>query len=185
MSDSQFLIGKLIDGRGDPDAIHVATMPATAAETLRPGQHVGFKEGGYQVTSTPVAPYALIGIVDPFLPKNVKEGQRFFVLLYPNTITGLRHVWSHPSISVDGVGVGTSSEKWLRDFARDVDADYNEMMHVASTHCEGAKSAWGDYLIEGGKWEGQDTPPEFWEHYEKVTGKKQKDTTTGIFSCSC
>jgi hypothetical protein len=99
----------------------------------------------------------------------------------------LRHVWTHPDIAANGLGVGSPSEKWLRDFANDVDADYSEMMHVASTHCEGAKN-WPDYLIEGGKWEGQGTPEEFWEHYERVTGKKlpeSKHGRPGIFSCSC
>lgn len=184
MSDSQFLIGKLIDGTGEPDAIHVATMPVTAAETLKPGQHIGFKDE-YRVTGKPQAPYKLLGIVDPFLKADVVEGQRFFMLLYPNTITGLRHVWTHPDIAASGIGVGSASEKWLRDFADQVDADYREMMDVAATHCEGSKSRWGEYLIEGGKWEGQSTPDEFWTHYAAVTGKVPKDGPTGIFSCSC
>jgi hypothetical protein len=188
MSDSQFLIGKLVEGRGEPDAIHVATMPVTAGETLKPGQHIGFKDE-YRVTGEPPAPYKLLGIVDPFLKADVVEGQRFFMLLYPNTITGLRHVWTHPDISASGLGVGSASEKWLRDFAAAVDADYHEMMQVASTHTEGSKSTWGgDYLIEGGKWEGQGTPDEFWDHYENVTGKKLPESKygrPGIFSCSC
>jgi hypothetical protein len=193
MSDSQFLIGKLIDGSGEPDAIHVATMPVTAGETLKPGQHIGFEEGGWRVTASPPEPYKLIGIVDPFLTEDVTVGQRFFMLLYPNTITGLRHVWSHPAVSKEGLGVGSSSEKWLRDFASDVGADYHEMMHVASTHCEGSKSTWGEYLCEGGKWEGQRTPDEFWIHFQNITGKKPntwkgesgKEHNPGIFSCSC
>ncbi len=157
-----------------------------AAETLKPGQHIGFEDGGLRVTATPPEPYKLIGIVDPFLPEDVTKGQRFFMFLYPNTITGLRHVWTHPAVSNDGRGVGSISEKWLRDFADEVDADYHEMMHIASTHCEGAKSTWGDYLIEGGKWEGQSTPEEFWTHYQNVTGKRPKNNEKPhIFSCSC
>ena len=185
MSDTQFLIGKLVEGHGDPDAIHVAIMPATAAKSLKPGQHVGFDKGGYSVTDKPQEPYRLIGIIDPFLAGDVAKGQRCYVLLYPNTITGLRHVWSHPSILSDGVGVGSESEKWLRDFAVQVNADYHDMMQVAASHC--GEDKWGDYLIEGGKWEGQSTPPEFWEHYEAVTGKKpnSKYGPPGIFSCSC
>jgi hypothetical protein len=58
-------------------------------------------------------------------------------------------------------------------------------MATAATHCEGA-SGWPDYLIEGGKWEGQATPEEFWVHYFNVTGKKPADDDRpGIFSCSC
>jgi hypothetical protein len=185
MSDSQFLIGKLIDGKGEPDAIHVATMPVRAAETLKPGQHIGFVEGGWQVTGTPKAPYNFIGIVDPFLTKDVAKDEQFFMLLYPNTITGLRHIWSHPAVSKDGRGVASPSEKWLRDFATEVDAEYHDMMAVAASHCTDQK--WGgDYLIEGGKWEGQSTPKEFWTHFQNVTGKTPSDDThPGIFSCSC
>lgn len=188
MSDSQFLIGKLIDVKGEPDAIHIAIVPSRAADILKPGQHIGFVEGGWQVTGKPKAPYNFIGIVDPFLMKDVAEGEQFFMFLYPNTITGLRHVWSHPAISKDGMGVASPSEKWLRDFAAEVDADYREMMQVAATHCDVQNKWGGDYLIEGGKWEGQDTPDEFWEHFKNVTGKsppKAEYGKPGIFSCSC
>lgn len=184
--DTQQTIGKIHHESYERDAIHVAVMPVMASETLAPGQHIGFCEGGYRVTANPVTPYKTIGIVDPFLPGDVREGQRFWMILYPNTITGLKHVWSHPAISQDGRGTGSFSEKWLRDFANEVDADYHSMMHIASTHCEGGKE-WPDYLVQGGKWEGQSTPDEFWEHYENVTGKKpdSKYGLPGIFSCSC
>jgi hypothetical protein len=143
--DTQFSIGKLHDGHYERDAIHFAVMPVMAGDDLKPGQHIGFKEGGYLVTASPVAPYKLIGIVDPFLPNDVKKHERFWMVLYPNTITGLKHVWSHPDIAQDGQGVGTYSEKWLRDFADSVDADYDEMMRVAETHC--GESKWGgDYM---------------------------------------
>ena len=186
--DTQQTIGKFHQEVYERDAVHVAVVSVRAKEPLKPSQHIGYDAGGWQVTATPPEPYKLIGIVDPFLPRDVQKDERFWMVLYPNTITGLKHVWSHPSISQDGQGTGSYSEKWLRDFADSVDADYHEMMHVAATHCEGAKSQWGQYLIEGGKWEGQVTPPEFWDHYQNVTGKKPKDReygTPGIFSCSC
>ncbi len=78
------------------------------------------------------------------------------------------------------------AEEWLRNFARDVDADYDEMMSVAKTHCKG-HGGWEDYLNEGGKWEGEATPPEFWTHYTILTGGEpnMKYGPPGIFSCSC
>ena len=74
------------------DAVHVAIAPVTAAESLAPGDHVGFL--GQQVGKTSDE---LIGIVDPFLPRPVASGERFWLVLYPNTITDMRHVWSHPA----------------------------------------------------------------------------------------
>ncbi len=78
------------------------------------------------------------------------------------------------------------AEKWLRDFADKVDCNYEDMISVAESHCKG-EGRWGDYLIEGGKWEGQDTPDEFWKNYTILTGKEPdtKHGLPGIFSCSC
>lgn len=181
-------LGRIIDmeARVDRDAIHIAVIPARAAEELQPGQHVGFSENGYLVTGAPQQPRECIGIVDPYLRRAVNARERFWLFLYPNTVTSLRHKWQHPAISDNGVGVASPSEAWLRNFADEVGADYHQMMHVAATHCEGAKQSWPDYLIEGGRWEGQSTPTEFWDHYERVTGKKPADNEKpGIFSCSC
>jgi hypothetical protein len=92
-------LGQLItDGDRRRDATHVATAPVTAAELLRPGQHIGFAEDGNTELVRCVAE-GNIGIVDPFLTDPVEPGQRFHMFLYPNTVTGLRHVWTHPAFS--------------------------------------------------------------------------------------
>ena len=91
-------LGQLIDdGDRRRDAIHIAVAPVTAAELLRPGQHVGFVRSGDLETVGPCA--SPLGIVDPFLSGAVEPGQRFWLFLYPNTITGLRHVWTHPAFT--------------------------------------------------------------------------------------
>ncbi|MDY3553899.1 hypothetical protein R5W24_003013 [Gemmata sp. JC717] len=84
-------IGRLIDGDEGRDAVHVAIAPTTAPCELRPGQHVdprGNPEGPGVVP---------VGIVDPFLREPVPAGRRFWLFLYPNTVTTLRHEWSHPA----------------------------------------------------------------------------------------
>jgi hypothetical protein len=92
-------LGELItDGDRRRDAIHIAVAPVTAAvtagEDLGPGWHVGFIRTGDTETVGPSD--QPIGLVDPFLQQPVRKGERFWLFLYPNTITGLRHVWTHP-----------------------------------------------------------------------------------------
>ena len=84
-------VGELIDTEARRDAIHVAVAPVEAAEDLLPGQHVGLLAGRASGGIEPV------GVVDPFLKAVVRQGQRFWLFLYPNTVTSLRHVWTHPA----------------------------------------------------------------------------------------
>lgn len=83
--------------------------------------------------------------------------------------------------------IQVAAEEWLRAFADQVDADYHEMMAVAATHCMGSSESWPDYLNDGGKWEKQDTPYEFWKWFTILTAKvpDNKYGMPGIFSCSC
>jgi hypothetical protein len=85
-------LGQLCADDARRDAIHIAVAPVVANETLNAGDHVGLTERGFGTLSEP-----WVGIVDPFLAAPVERGQRFWLFLYPNTITGLRHVWSHPA----------------------------------------------------------------------------------------
>ena len=89
-------LGRLIDnGDRRRDAIHISTAPVIAAAPLQPGEHVGLlQEGNRELVGVCENN---IGIVDPFLTTSVETGQRFWLFLYPNTITGRRHVWTHPA----------------------------------------------------------------------------------------
>jgi len=89
-------IGKLItDGERRRDAIHIAIAPVTAAESLDPGQDVGFWP--HNQTESVASVEDCIGIVDPYLTEPIRKGDRFYLFLYPNTVTSLRHIWTHPA----------------------------------------------------------------------------------------
>lgn len=97
-------LGKLIeDGDRRRDAIHIAVAPVTAEVKVTPGQHVGLI---YDDNLELVGPCDCnIGIVDPFLSGHVEAGQRFWLFLYPGTVTSLRHVWTHPEFTRTAMAV--------------------------------------------------------------------------------
>ncbi len=89
MTVEQPALGQLLTGNERRDAIHFPIIPVIAAHEMKPGTHVGFISRKRVCCSC-----QHIGIIDPFLKENVKEGQWCYVLVYPNTITDLRHTWT-------------------------------------------------------------------------------------------
>ena len=88
-------LGELVTGPAGRDAVHVAVMSVEAGERLAPRTPVlvGVQDGkAYEWDWV-----GSVGIVDPFLGNAVEKGQRFWLCLWPGTITSLRHVWSHPA----------------------------------------------------------------------------------------
>lgn len=96
-------LGTLLDGPMPRDAIHIAVFSAVAGQDLEPGQHVSFLDGNTEMVWGQRSP--AVGIVDPFLRARVMKGDRCWVMLYPNSITALRHVWSHPAFQAKAPGV--------------------------------------------------------------------------------
>ncbi len=94
----QPVLGELLKGGERRDCVHIAIAPVVCAETiLLPGEHVGFVPGSTTHVFTGIGCYKCVGIVDPFLKEPIKNGERFYLFLYPNTVTSLRHVWTHPA----------------------------------------------------------------------------------------
>ena|SRR6185312_1356811 len=167
------------DGDADRDAIHVAVIPAIAQVFMKPGQHVAIKDG-YAV---PVPPGEGVGVVDPFLTEYVEERERFWLCLYPGTITSLRHDWTHPAFpKVAPVSPAQgASEAWLQAFAQGVGLSYEDLLQGARewVNC-------GEYLNRGSLLEGEYVPEEFWHHFEVVTGTRvDEGSKESFFTCSC
>jgi hypothetical protein len=185
---SESILGQLVDEKAERDAIHIAIAPVVAGERLYPGDHVGFVSEGIVAKRDD----KLIGIVDPFLMKPVAEGQRFFLCLYPKTVTGMRHHWQHPAFGIPSAGIPQSEldaskmeaelliRKWLERYS-DVDLGVygtgNTFERLVADYLA------GDYFV----FHSFDTPDESETAPIMValaiyTGKQKPDFR---FSCTC
>jgi hypothetical protein len=184
MSDVK--LGSLLDGSEQRDAIHIAIAPVVAGKDMEPGDRIVFEKGSTTTVIRGSAAKA-IGIVDPFLRAPIAKGQRFYMFLLPNTIASLRHDWTHPAFGVetpviveaDPVDAKSIGEKWIAEYAARAGAKVEELMNAANDYLK-----YDEYFCQGGRWEGEHLPDDFWDHYEAVTGEKV--TKRGSFySCSC
>lgn len=199
MADTLKLLGKLAPDDAGRDAVHIAVIPVLAAHALQPGETVGWSDA----TKTTVglgSEESSLGVVDPFLTKTVKKGQRFWLFLFPQTISSLRHVWQHPEFPDEFPPAGTvadeeraASEQWLRQFCASSDCpDYETVMQLIRGKLP---TDYPEYYSSGGyidheymHFNGRDAhgaiPPLFWHHVEKVLGRRV-DLRPTTFSCSC
>lgn len=176
-------LGQIIepDRIAERDATHIAVAPVVAGMCLMPGSRVLLADDKAMQTTRQG-----IGVVDPYLKITVEKGERFWLFLYPGTITGLRHQWEHPAFAQkqaqDAPRVLTpalESRAFLENVAMRCGVDYDSMMGCMEDD---------DYINmgenEGYKGVLESLPEGYLEHhFEIVTGKKPK--TTYPFSCSC
>lgn len=195
MSEAQAWLGKLLPEDVGRDATHVAVVPMIAATEMEPGTHCGVIAGG-QAGLVPEGNH--IGIVDPFLRENVKKGDRFYLCLYPRSVTGLRHVYEHPVLDrmsqpAPPVRSRDASERWLRDYiARytgrsDGYPSYEDVLNKI-------KEDWGDsqlfheVLVEDearqSRHDDEPLPAEFWDHVETVMERKINNRATYFACCT-
>lgn len=190
---NELRIGKLLDATAQRDAIHVAIAPVVAGMDLRPGQHIGISDDGSFCHSKEP-----IGIVDPFLCNVVKKGERFYVFLYPNTVTSLRHEWTHPAFSDaatppfksarEASDAFAESERWLRAYAaRTSPYTADEEGETAAYEKLLRELEAGDIYYHGSDLHGRselEDEADLKFHGERVLGIKI-DFGTFSFSCSC
>jgi uncharacterized protein (TIGR02996 family) len=95
------------------DAVHVAVLPVIAGEDLK--GHCSLRLGADGKAYSTVTGQGLIGIVDPFLSHwgeiTIKKGERFWMFMLPNSVTNLRHTWTHSEFATKPPAVLVSEEE--------------------------------------------------------------------------
>lgn len=185
-------VGTILKGDEQRDAIHMALAPVVADEEIVPGQHIGLKADGTASGHSAKA----IGIVDPFLTSNIRKGQRFYLWLYPNTITSLHHHWSHPAFgdtppfktAIEASDRGAESRRIIEAIAGQCGVSYKRLMESAERWVDDSGNYTGyTHMGENEDYKDVDDWGLFWKHYEIVTGETIPDSVPrhSFFSCSC
>lgn len=192
----------LPDGLGR-DAIHLAVIPAIAEAPILPGAHVAYDHETLIASRRAPGDETAVGIVDPFLTSPVLAGERFWLIVYPRTVTSLRHEWEHPAIPtvarvapVQIEGDRAEAEAWLRANIGDHGIgepgddrwDYGDTFETVVAKAEsGQFDAYGDgvsYLLISGTDAHGAIPHEFWRQVEIYVGHPITNRAT-YWSCSC
>lgn len=182
-------IGKILEQGQQRDAVHIAVAPAIAGEKLNPGNHVRIWEG--EAKAVRIGDRNAVGIVDPYLKLPVQPGQRFYVHLYPGSITSLRHEWTHPAFPPEKplLQMTMDDAAFLGEYAAHFDKTPEEMIEIARMHAAGDDD-FGRTTLPF------DTPDEaysshadcrqFWEVFQRVTGIDPGERRGhSMFSCAC
>jgi hypothetical protein len=176
-------IGYPVEFARPRDAVHIAVIPVQAADPLEPGWKVEIDEAGWAFKATALG--KAVGVVDPYLDHAAEKGQRLWLFLYPGSIKGVRHEWSHPTfpLAVETGGLTpTKAREWLEAHAADFSTSYDSLVAGAAdgSVCYGTD--------DGREWANIPGHVElFWVMMEAATGARftsqHKDGT--YFSCSC
>lgn len=177
-------LGTLAPDNAERDAIHIAIAPVEAGEPVSRGQRIALVDGKGYVAITGQG--KAIGVVDPFLSVTVNPGQRFWLFLYPSTVTGMRHHWSHPYFTDSGPARDPEGEarRFIEKIADICGKEPSELIEDASRYADHPDFGYTIDNSEDYKSVDYDEWVEFWKHFSVVTGRSVNDLGCP-YTCSC
>jgi hypothetical protein len=180
---SEIKFGEILYGYPQRDAIHIAVTPIEAGSEVVAGDKVKLKDGKAHTWKNRLDGDC-VGFVDPYLTERVAKGERFWLWLWPGSITSLRHDWTHPLLPEQR----PTNEKKEAAMNRMAEIGHQiggfsveEMLHY---YASVAKTGEGCLPDDLNKYE---APADFWEIGELLTGLHVSPAIQNdhCFRCSC
>ena len=187
-------------GEAERDAVHIAIVPLVAGCDLYPGHPFRLSHGTTDVAiSAQYHEKEAVGITNPFLGPNhyrIRKGDRFYGVLWPGTVVGMKHHWKHPAFD-EVTPCDNEHVAWLRKFSEKWGFVHEEMMVAATRKYQEGEEAgddrWDDdYIVAYGRdLHGTEDfelgeEAEFWDHIKALTGVDPEVQKKHVsWSCSC
>jgi hypothetical protein len=165
------------------DAIHVAVVSLVSHGPLSRGDKVTWHHKGVSVRLCKYDEKE-IGVVNPFLDRT---GGVVWVMLYPNTVTGMKHHWSHPDFDQIEIDLELA-ERTIERMAETLGmSSYDDcsardrLIQDANEYCRHQSGVWSSdyYMADPQDWEN------FWKAYSVVTGNPRPTENRVPFRCAC
>lgn len=137
MINKKIVLGKTPEELGVKDAVHVAIVSVRASLAMEPGSKCLMNENGEAYPSNNKS----IGIADPFLKGTIKRGQNFLLILNPDAIDNVQHIWDHPKFSFAPPTTPIKLNRTLEETAKQYGVTYEQLMEAMQYVYEKEKSA--------------------------------------------
>lgn len=137
MINKKILLGKVPQELGMKDAVHVAIVSVRAAEAMEPGTKCSMNADGEAETNNSKS----IGVADPFLKKTILRGDYFNLVLNPDVVDNVTHVWDHPKFSFAPPVKPVKENYTIAEAAKEYGVTYKQMMDALAFVLQNDESA--------------------------------------------
>lgn len=128
MINKRKYLGKNPDELGVKDAIHVAIVSCVAGSAIKRGGRVTLNDNGH----AEMCDVGGFGVADPFIG-DIARGEKFWVMMYPDSIASVAHAWEHP-VEFPTAPAVVPKNKYLEKYAVILGVTYEYLMQACSSY---------------------------------------------------
>lgn len=131
MINRKKFLGKVPELLGDKDAVHAPIVAVRAANYLEVGCRVKLNKHNEAIKGSD---RDYLGVVDPFLDKDVRRGGLFWMVVRPDKVGEVSHTWVHENVKVnfEAPTRPVQLNETIKDYAAEFGCSYPLLMEALS-----------------------------------------------------